>query len=839
MSLPARQYTQPLAILEPPRRAKSDEIRLDDMWRMLQRNVLLIVASVIVCAAGAWIYIHYARPVYEASALFDINGQRSVEFSPSAGPEHDEVSTEMEVLTSRTMAEQVIDNLGLQLTLREPRTLSRSDVMSGVAVSAEADSGTYWLVREPDHRFALQRTKKGSATLAYYTPGDTVKTGDFSFYLNKHAGGYPAISFHVQRFPEAVAELGEALRVSRPSQQANLVRLAYSGSDAQLLAATLNSLGRTYMGRRQNVGTTEARERVKFLQGQIATLQGQLTTSEDQLEHFQTTGSVVDPKSQGSSQVTRLVDMQAERSKLETERSALAQLLKEVNAAAAAPQAVGAPSPYRRLIAFPTLLRNEAASEILRSLSSVEDERAKLLTRRTTADPDVAVLTNRIAELEDQLRQIAVTYEEGLKNQVAAQDASMAAFSRDLSKLPAQTAELQRLQRQPKVLEDMYGMLQTKLKEAEIQAATVDATVQVVDSAVAPSKPVRPRALLDLAAALVLGAVIGLLLAVAREHLDATVRTREQLQTITDVPVLGLIPRIRVRTNDSAMKRFAIHLKRHVKRERSPVPLVGLTPSGRNGELSKSAAAIRKALDLDVESRMGIIEAFGQLQTNIQYARPDRLVKSIVVTSALPGEGKTTTAVNLALTLAQHGTSVLLIDADLRCGSVASAFEIPNAPGLSELLERKVQLEGVLTRLEVGGMGRLSVIPSGLVPSNPGGVLLSNELRDLLEEAEREYDIIIIDSPPLNVVADAAILSGVTQGVVLVARSGVTAKAAITYAAEQLRLVRAPLFGTILNDIEPKSYSSYDGAYRYYGVPALKAYGEQYAATAEIKRGDS
>jgi capsular exopolysaccharide synthesis family protein len=829
MSLPVRHYTQPLAILEPRRPNKSDELRLDDMWRMLQRNVLLIVASVIVCVVAAWIYVHYARPVYEASALFDINGQRSVEFGPTAGPEHDEVSTEMEVLTSRTMAEQVIDHLGLQLSLREPRTLSRNDVMTGVAVSADADSGTYWLARQSDKRFALERTKKGSKVLATYAPGDTVKTGDFSFVLSKRAAPYSALSFHIQRFPEAVGELSEALRVSRPSAQANLVRLSYSGPDAPLLAATLNSLGRTYMGRRQNDGTTEARERVKFLQSQIAQLQMQLTTSEDELQNFRTAGSVVDPKSQGSSQVTRLVDMQAERSKLETERSALAQLLKEVKAAAAKPLEPGAPSPYRRLIAFPTLLRNEAASEILRSLSSVEDERAKLLTRRTAADPDVAVLSNRITELEDQLRQIAETYEEGLRNQVSAEDSSMAHFSRDLAKIPAQEATYQRLERQPKVLEDMYGMLQTKLKEAEIAAAAVDATVQVVDSAVAPTKPVRPRALLDMAAALVLGVVIGLLLAVAREHLDATVRTREQLQTITEVPVLGLIPRIRVRSTDTALTRFAVHLKRRVKRERAPVPLVGLTPSSRKSELSRSAAAIRKALDTDVESRSGIIEAFGQLQTNIQYARPDHHAKSIVVTSALPGEGKTTTAVNLALTLAQHGTSVLLVDADLRCGSVASAFDITAAPGLSELLEGKANLDAVLHRLEVGGMGRLSVIPSGLAPSNPGGVLLSNELRELLEEAEREYDIVIIDSPPLNVVADAAILSGVTQGVVLVARAGVTAKAAITYAAEQLRLVRAPLFGTILNDIEPRSYSSYDGAYRYYGVPALKAYGEQYA----------
>ena len=836
MSLPVRHYTQPLAIIEPRRPAKSDELRLDDMWRMLQRNVLLILTCVALSACAAWLYVHYARPVYEASVLLDINGQRSVEFSPGPQSDQDQVSTEMEVLTSRTMAEQVIDHLGLQLTLREPRTVSRNDMMSAVAVAQEADSGTYWLVRRADRRYSLEKGKRGSGILAVYTPGDTVKTQDFSFVLSPRVRPYPVVSFHVERFPEAVSDLSGALRVSRPSAQANLVRLSNSGDDPTLIAQTLNSLGNTYMYRRQNVSTSEARERVKFLRDQIAALSLQLTSSEDELRRFREQGSVVNPEAQGSSQVTRLVDMQAKRAELETERSALGQLLKEVNAAAAKPQEPGAPSPYRRLIAFPTLLRNEAASEILRSLSTVEDQRAQLLTRRTAADPDVQALTGRTNELEDQLRQIAVTYEEGLGNQVSAQDSAIAHFSRDLARIPGQEADFNRLQRQPKVLEDMYGMLQTKLKEAEIAAAAVDATVQVVDSAVAPSKPVRPRALLDLAAALVLGTVIGLLLAVAREHLDSTVRTREQLQTITEVPVLGLIPRITVRTMDPAVKRLAIHLRRKVRRERAPVPLVGLQPPSRKSDLSRSAAAIKRALETDVESRSGIIEAFGQLQTNIQYARPDRLVKSIVVTSALPGEGKTTTAVNLALTLAQHGTSVLLIDADLRCGSVASAFDIASAPGLSELLEGKAQLEGVLHRLEVGGMGRLSVIPSGLVPTNPGGVLLSNELRELLEEAEREYDIIIIDSPPLNVVADAAILSGVTQGVVLVARSGVTAKAAISYAAEQLRLVRAPLFGTILNDIEPKSYSSYDSAYRYYGVPALKAYGEQYAVAAESKR---
>jgi polysaccharide biosynthesis transport protein len=830
MSFPVRTHSQPLAILE-PRPPKSDELRLDDTWRMLRRNALLIGTCIAVGAIAAGAYVRFSRPVYEASLLVDINGQRSMEFTPTSDPLHDEVATEMEVFTSRTVAEQVIDQLGLQLSLREPRKLSRTDVMSAVSVAPGADSGTYALTRGADHRYVLQRVGS-TAPIVTLAPGDTCKTSDFSFVLSPRARPYSLITFHVERFPIAVQKLSEDLVVSRPSTQASLVRVRYTGPDAPLIVQTVNAIGRSYMNRRQNVGTSAARERVKFLRDQIAKLSQQLSSSEDALRNFREAGSVVNPQVQGTSQVQRLVEMQAERSRIESERSALARLLAQVNKAAQQPPKPGEASPYRRLIAFPTLLRNEAVSDLLRSISSVEDERAKLLTRRTAADPDVAMLTARVDELEDQLRQIAVTYEEGLGNQIASQDTAIAHFSRDLAKLPAQEATFQRLERQPKVLEEMYGMLQTKLKESEIAAAAMDATVQVVDSAVAPTKPLRPAPALDYTAAIILGAIVGLLLSSAREHLDGRVRTRAQLQDVTDVPVLGLIPRIRVRSTGHFSTRWMLHVKRKVRREHSPVPLVGLMPPMRKSELTRSAAAIRRALDSDVESRSGIIEAFGQLQTNIQYARPDRQAKSLVVTSALPGEGKTTTAVNLALTLAQHGTSVLLIDADLRCGSVAAAFEIHNAPGLSELLEGKVQLEGVLHRVEVGGMGKLSIIASGLVPSNPGGVLLSDEMRELIEQAEREYDVVIVDSPPLNVVADAAILSGITHGVVLVARAGMTACAALAYATEQLRLVRAPLFGTILNDIEPKKYSSYDGAYRYYGVPALNAYGAQYAAVA-------
>jgi capsular exopolysaccharide synthesis family protein len=210
-------------------------------------------------------------------------------------------------------------------------------------------------------------------------------------------------------------------------------------------------------------------------------------------------------------------------------------------------------------------------------------------------------------------------------------------------------------------------------------------------------------------------------------------------------------------------------------------------------------------------------EAYATLQTNIVFSRTDRAVKVLVVTSALPGEGKTTCATNLALTLTQRGIKTLVVDADLRRGVLNRAFDASLEPGLANVLLGSVTLKAALRRMEVGDTRSvMHYLTAGARADNPTGLLESERMRTLIRELSEEFDRIIIDTPPVNVVTDAALLGSWADGVLLVARSGMTERPALGYAVDQLRRVRAPLLGVVLNAIDFRRDAAYDKAYRYY-----------------------
>jgi protein-tyrosine kinase len=221
-------------------------------------------------------------------------------------------------------------------------------------------------------------------------------------------------------------------------------------------------------------------------------------------------------------------------------------------------------------------------------------------------------------------------------------------------------------------------------------------------------------------------------------------------------------------------------------------------------------------------------EAYGILQTNIAFARSNVEIKTLVLTSPLSGDGKSTCAVNLALTLAHRGLKTLLIDGDLRRGVVHTAFNTPKDPGLTDVLRGAIELSAGIRQVEVGDHGAvLHYLAAGTTPPNPSGVVESTPMRLLLEQLAVQYDRIIIDSPPVNIVTDAALLGASADGVLLVARAGVTESAALAYAMEQLRHVGAPVLGVVLNDIDFRRDAAYDGAYRYYNHNEYVSQGAQ------------
>jgi capsular exopolysaccharide synthesis family protein len=717
-----------------------------------------------------------------------------------------EITTEMEMLRSRSLAEDVARRLQLRLVVAAQTQVPRSRVLDSIDVAANADSATFLL--EFVGGVVIARSGPGGPILARGTHGSRMSLPGVSFKAIARPQDYP-LRLRLIPLNAAIEALRDAVKVTRVGGDANIVLVQGRGSDPELQRDIVNELCTGFIERRQSAERADARTRVSFLREQSDTLERQLRSAESALRQYRESAGIADIQVEASTQVTRLAQMQGERSTLDAERHALKELLDEVEAKAATTKP-GEPSPYRRLIAFPTLLRNQAASELLRSLTVLENDRAQLLNRRTAEDPDVLILSRRIQEVDEQLRSIGVTYLEGLTGQIVSMDTTLRQFGAGLQAIPAKELRLAEMERAPKVLNQMYELVQSRLKEAEIAQAAIDPSVRIVDPAIAPDDPISPRPVVNLTVAILLGLALGLSTALVREWRDRTVHTRADVTRLTQLPVVGLIPRI------PGMRRIGVRIRRRApKRMRRET-----TPRQRHLPAPRPATGLAPVLSrviLPLFQQGPLSQAFSRLDTHLAFLRPESQLRVILLTSPLSGDGKTTTAANFAVAAARQGDRVILIDADLRRGILHRFFSDQRQFGLSDVLTGTVPLEQAVQSAPVGEEMALAWLGAGTPHARPELLLASDGMARLLDRLRSDYDLVIIDSAPVNLVVDPVLLAPRVDGVLLVARAGVTVDDALTYALEQLRSVRAPLIGAVLNDVDMRREVYYDSAYKYQG----------------------
>jgi polysaccharide biosynthesis transport protein len=323
--------------------------------------------------------------------------------------------------------------------------------------------------------------------------------------------------------------------------------------------------------------------------------------------------------------------------------------------------------------------------------------------------------------------------------------------------------------------------------------AVEEGDVDVVDLADLPYAPVLTASAVKLALGLVLGLLLGLMLAYLLEALNTSIRRPEDLEAVLHVPGLAVIPRI---TGASGGRRSRLR---------------GLLGSGKPSR-DEAGSLMSGAQTFSIG-----IEAFRNLRTSLIWSDGGESLKSLVVTSAAPGEGKTLTAANLAVTLAYDGLRVLLVDCDIRRPRVHGLFRLPRSPGLMELLTTSRSPSGesvtpaeVIRNTSING---LSVLTCGALPSNAANLLSSTRMRVLLQDLQAQYDIIVLDTPPVLATADAGIVASLTDGVLLVVRAGTTDRNAAQRAHQQLANVGARVIGTVLND--PGGEVAKEGDYYY------------------------
>ncbi|MGI8507828.1 MAG: GumC family protein, partial [Gemmatimonadaceae bacterium] len=641
---------------------------------VILRQWWIILTVVIVAVAAVGTYIVFGEPVYEASAALQLNitpASPTVNAAAAAGQA--EVPTELEVLRGRVLTEQVVDDLGLAARLEVPERGARDMWLSAVHVAPTADTGVLVLRRDATGRAFSIRDAKAGRELGRAVPGIPTTVGGVTLTVNNAALSKPVLQLHVNSRDATVQATMDATNVFRASREADVLVVRYRDNDPHLVRDVPNALAAAFIVDRNRMRRSDASRSVAFLEQQIDTITGQLRSQEDTLRRFRERGRVVDLKAQGGAEVTRAEDLQTERTRLAVEQASLSGLLATADSSASAqrasalhatrgrPDATGATlpqiSPYRRLAAFPEFLRYQAAAELMRALTAADEQRATLLMRRTPADPDVMLVSAHIGQIETQLRDMAQAYLQSVNSQLSSIGGALQSSQTKLAGIPATEMEFTRLQRGTGVLEQLSTLLQTRLKESEIAAASVDPSVRLIDPAVAPAKPMRPRPVLYLVIAVINALFLGLAAAFWRDGRDRTVHTRDELAALTGERVLAIVPRIIV--------------NQHRK--------IGNGSSLPNR--SRGAATYQPRM-----AQPTVQEAYNRLDARLGGSGIDASMRVLLVTSPLSGEGKTTTAVNIAATLGGRGASVLLIDADLRRAGATHALGLHRAPGLSDVI---------------------------------------------------------------------------------------------------------------------------------------------------------
>jgi len=472
--------------------------------------------------------------------------------------------------------------------------------------------------------------------------------------------------------------------------------------------------------------------------------------------------------------------------------------------------------------ALPAARDSGVIQDLLKRKADLDEQYADAINQYGPNFPKVQRLLDQQKEVSDNLEKARKTIADGVIQDYNTAQSHVALLQEALDKQKAEANDLAEklvqyniLQHDAEANKQLYDGLLQKLKEAGITAGLRSSNIRIVDPALVPSSPSRPQKARNIMLAFLIGIVGGVGLAIFREYLDNTVKSPDDIETLTGLPSLAVVPALPGMNGQ------------HGK-------LARLT-----GETSVQAGAgPRVELLSYVQPKSQISEAFRALRTSLLLSQAEHPPQAILVTSALPREGKTTAAVNLAVTLAQLGDRTLLMDSDLRKPGVRRALNLTvgKDSGLSSYLAGVCTLDEIL--IPHPTINNLTALTTGPIPPSPADLLSSHRMREALAELRRRFKFVVIDSPPIMAATDAVVLSSLTDGVLLVVRSGETPKEAFTRTRDLLSGVKSRLLGVVLNAVD-SSAPDYYYSYRYYPYAYGYGYGEDVRRGPELHVGAS
>ncbi len=751
------------------------------------RRRFQLILTVTACGAALGVFLASREPTsYKASAMLRLAGERqtltgvSEEAAPSLGRTADPMLSIIELLRSRTVAGVAVDSLGLQLVSLAPE-FSVED-LAGVRVDPRAAGDSVQMVFQDDGVSA--RRGERAVTAPY---GQLVNLGVVQFVVRSRPA-IEAVTLGIRSREGAIDALLAGLLVSR-REMTDVIDVGFIAQDPRTAQRIVNSTVHAFQTLNVQWARERSRRRGEFLAEQLAQTDSMLERAQAELSSFRSRQQLASSRDKLAAEQSALLALDARREELDADRRTFATLREQLKANDEASRA----EALRALATSPAMADNPAIGGLYQQLLKYQIRIDSMTTgpwRSSPNNPDLLQLNALARSTQDQLVQAVNSHIGALGARVEALGALRQRTGASMSLLPAMAEEEMRLSRRVDALANMGDELRGDFQRARMAEAVEAGDIDVVALAPLPSTPLLSSAALKVALGLFLGLALGMVIAYILEALNTSIRRPEDLEAVLHVPGLAVIPRI---TDGSRSAQS--HFRR-------------LLGSGK-----QVGATVGSPLTGNQTFSIGI-EAFRNLRTGLIWSDGGETLRTLVVTSAAPGEGKTMTAANLAVTLAYDGLRVLLVDCDIRRPRVHGLFQLPRAPGLMELLRASSDPDVPPPRaIRETPVARLSVLTCGALPVNAANLLSGTRMRVLLGELQEQFDIIVLDTPPVLATADASIVASLTDGVLLVVRAGTTDRNAAQRAYQQLSNVGARVVGTVLND--PGGEVAKEGDYYY------------------------
>jgi succinoglycan biosynthesis transport protein ExoP len=769
-----------------------------DYWRAIRKRLWLVLGITVLVSTWTAIYMARKPNIYQAHAVIQVDLEQanpdlvtSESKRPVFNSDPSYFNTQLQLLGSESLLRRVVkehnldSNKSFQLIKSDASTSTWRSILKSIGLANDDNRTDKPEVSVPD--------ASNSSTLA--------------------SGEEIAQAIRLAPYVELIRrDLSvEPIREPRATvKDTRLIDVSYRCPDPELAAYVANSIGETFTNANQEKRSGTNRKTNDFLQERIADLQSEIRTDEQNLVDLKQKEGILKTEGDQTIVLDRLSGLNKQLLEAENQRK---------NAEANFLQLNKSPDSVRSMVEeqmAPYITQQENNIRLLQSdttkkIADLQQRRTQLLQDYKEAAPEIKDIDVQIKSYQESIDKAVAKFRNDLEDYRSRTTKDLLAnlntkflqakdqedkirtdFNKQYDEAQGQNQGAVMLRLLEQKIETNKGFLENLVKQQssnDVAAKGTDNNISVTEIAIPPDVPVSPRRLTTVLAALFLSTLFGIGLALVLEYLDDTIRTTEEIEKYLGLPALAAIPSI-----DSIPKRRLL--------------LVGSSED--------EGGHSNPELLINADSRSSLGEAYRQLRTLILLSTAGHAPKSLLITSSLPSEGKTTTAANTAISLAQTGAKVLIIDADMRRPKVHSVFNMVNGDGLSTLLSSELNERQVLDIICVDEGTKLNIMTSGPVPPNPAELIGSEQMANLLKILQKHYTHVIVDSPPIASFTDGVLIASMVDGVILVVHAGKSSRQIVRRSRQLLQDIGAKVLGVVLNRVNLRSQDNYYYYQTYY-----------------------